>query len=382
MTEIEKYQNAKISSGYEPDNFGFQENTGIQNYNQMSTALSTEQAKSVGEVQAALTIAQARPRNENAAVVRIRSACQRKSLAEKAEYVFKRGTTKVTGPSIRLAEVLAQKWGNITFGYREIGQGKGYSEVEAFCWDLETNTKATRQFRIRHWRDLKDGGHELTKERDKYEHIASQAMRRVRACILEIIPSDVIELAIEECEKSLKRQDPRSKDDKVRSMITMFDDIGVTLDMLEEYLGHKIQAVNNTQLVQLGKIFNSIIDGIASREEFFKTRGNQPVKPQKEVEPEVEQEQPNVKEEQKVVKSAAPSEPSQPADPDPPKETRRGRPARTEKKTELDAAIEQSAKQIEQEEAAADKPKHPTQVDTDTKKLRPVDPNQKSFFGE
>jgi len=70
------------------------------------------------------------------------------------------------------------------------------------------------------------------------------------------------------------------------------------------------------------------------------------------------------------------------SEPDPPKETKRGRPAKTEKKTELDAAIEQSAKQIEQEEAAADKPKHPTQIDTDTKKLRPVDPNQKSFFGE
>ena len=166
--------------------------------------LATDQARAVAEVQAALVIAASRPRNELRARDRLLQACQRVNLASGALYQYSRGGTAVSGPSIRLAEAAARAWGNMTYGFRELSRRTGESECEAYAWDLETNTKAVRQFSIRHRRDTKKGGYDLTDERDIYELMANQAQRRVRAAILEIIPGDIMEDAVAECEKTMK----------------------------------------------------------------------------------------------------------------------------------------------------------------------------------
>ena len=121
-----------------------------------------EQSRAVAEVQASIVLAKANPRNEMLAEKKILSACKRQVLAEGASYSFKRGGEVVTGPSIRLAEVLARYWGNLNYGFREIGRGADYSEIEAFAYDFETNVKVSRTFQIKHWRDKKNGGAAIT----------------------------------------------------------------------------------------------------------------------------------------------------------------------------------------------------------------------------
>ena len=118
-----------------------------------SQAMATVQADSqraVAEVQAALVIAKQFPRNMNEAYDRIMNACQRPSLAQSSVYSYARGGTSITGPSIRLAEALAQNWGNIQFGIRELSAENGESTVEAFAWDVETNSRQTKVFQVRH----------------------------------------------------------------------------------------------------------------------------------------------------------------------------------------------------------------------------------------
>src|SRR5690349_331414 len=70
--------------------------------------------KAVAEVQAMLTIAKRFPRDEARAYQKVQTACQRPMLAEAARYTYNRGGSEITGPSIRLAEAIAQLWGNIT----------------------------------------------------------------------------------------------------------------------------------------------------------------------------------------------------------------------------------------------------------------------------
>ena len=165
-----------------------------------SALAGTDQARAIAEVQAALVIAQSRPRNEMQARDKILQACMRTSLANGAVYSYPRGGQQITGPSIRLAEVAARSWGNLNYGFRELNRRNGESEVEAFAWDLESNTKAVRQFAVRHARDKGNSTVAVTQERDIYEILANQAQRRVRSCILEIIPGDIIEEAVEQCE--------------------------------------------------------------------------------------------------------------------------------------------------------------------------------------
>ncbi len=221
------------------------------------------------EVQAAMVIAKRFPRDETTAMVKIKNACKRKKLAEMAIYSYPRGGVSVEGPSIRLAEAIAQCWGNLDFGVVELEQRNGESTCMAYCWDLETNTRQTKIFQIKHVRDTKAGQKALRDSRDVYELVANQGARRVRACILGVIPGDVIDEAIEEVNKTLKVGDSRPIGDRVRSMAVAFDEIGVTKNMIEQRLRHNLEAVNEQELITLRKIYQSLKDGASSREDWF-----------------------------------------------------------------------------------------------------------------
>jgi len=228
-----------------------------------------ESARAVQEVQASMVIAKRFPRDEVSAYTRIMKACERPSLAKEALYAYPRGGQMVTGPSIRLAEAMAQAWGNLDFGVRELSQRNGISEVEAYAWDLETNTRQTKTFQVKHERYTRKGTKTLTDPRDIYEMTANQAARRMRACILGIIPGDIVEAAVQKCEETMNKGDGKPIEDRVREMVVVFKEIGVTQEMIETRLGHNLDAVIAQELVSLGKIYKSIKDNMSSREDWF-----------------------------------------------------------------------------------------------------------------
>jgi hypothetical protein len=224
------------------------------------------------EVQAAMVIAKKFPRDVNAAYTRILQGCKRKALAEQSAYAFPRGGTKVTGPSIRLAEHLAQNWGNFESGVIELERREDESSAMAYAWDLETNSRDVKVFTVKHIRDRQDvkgGAKQLTDQRDIYELLANQGARRKRACILALIPGDIVDAAEAECDKTLKGDNTEPLIDRVRKMASAFMEIGVTTDLLEKRLGHILDATDENELVVLRKIFVSLRDGMSKREDWF-----------------------------------------------------------------------------------------------------------------
>lgn len=222
------------------------------------------------EVQVAMLAAKKFPRDQVTAFNNIIMACQRKKLAESSMYEYPRGGQKVTGPSIRLAEAIAQNWGNIDFGFMELEQRGGVSQVMAYAWDLETNARQTKLFSVPHIRHTKKGDYLLTDPRDIYELVANQAARRVRACILGIIPGDVVEAAVERCNKTMREGNDEPLVDRVRTMAMAFEkDFSVTLPMLEKYLGCRSDAFSENDFVRLKKVYVALRDGMAKREDYF-----------------------------------------------------------------------------------------------------------------
>lgn len=222
------------------------------------------------EVQAAMVVAKRFPRDEVESFNRIMQACQRKSLAESAMYEYPRGGTKVTGPSIRLAETMAQSWGNIDFGIIELEQKNGESQVMAYAWDLETNTRQTKIFNVPHVRGTKNGNIALNDPRDIYELVANQGARRLRACILGVIPGDVIDSAVAQCNKTLAGDTSKPVIDIVREMAAIFkQEFSVPLEAIERYIGCKAEAFSMNDLVRLKKVYRSLHDGMAKREDYF-----------------------------------------------------------------------------------------------------------------
>lgn len=222
------------------------------------------------EVQAAMVIAKKFPRDEVDSFNRILRSCQRRSLAESAMYEYPRGGTKVTGPSIRLAEAMAQNWGNLDFGITELEQRNGESQVMAYAWDLETNTRQVKIFSVPHMRSTKKGNVPLTDPRDIYEMVANQGARRLRSCILGIIPGDVVDAAVAECQKTLTTGNTEPLIDRVRKGIKMFEDkFSVTQEMIEKYIGCKSEAFSENDMIRLNNVYRSLKDGMAKREDFF-----------------------------------------------------------------------------------------------------------------
>lgn len=225
-------------------------------------------SREVAEVQAAVILAKKFRRDQIEATDRILVACQRPTLAESALYSYSRGGTEITGPSIRLAEAIAQAWGNIQFGIRELEQRNGESTVESYAWDLETNTRQSKVFQVKHERHSKKGKVNLTDPRDIYEMTANQGARRLRACILGVIPGDVVEAAVNQCEDTLKSKADTSPD-ALKKMLEVFEAYGVTKEQIEKRIQRRLDSITPAQVIALRKIYNSLKDGMSSPSDWF-----------------------------------------------------------------------------------------------------------------
>ena len=234
---------------------------------------SQNQSRELAETQTKYLMAQKFPRDVVAAMDRILNAFTRPTLAEKAEYQFARGGSDISGPSIRAAEAIAQQWGNMEQGFRELSRGNDadgipFSEVEAFCVDLEGRSSKRLQFIVRHWRDTKKGGYKLSDERDIYELIANQAQRRVRACILAMIPGDVTEAAMSQVEVTLKSTADTSPE-AMQKMIAAFAPWGVQKEHIEKRIQRRIDAIQPAQVVMLKRIYASLRDDMSVPADWF-----------------------------------------------------------------------------------------------------------------
>jgi hypothetical protein len=243
-----------------------------------NAAADTDQQRAIAETQAAMVVAKKFPRDQIAAMDRILNACSRQSLAEQALYSYSKGGSDVTGPSIRLAEAIAQSWGNFQFGIRELEQRNGESTVEAFAWDIETNTRQTKVFQVPHVRHTRNGQKMLTDPRDIYELVANQGARRLRACILGVIPGDVIDSAVSQCELTLKTKVDITPD-LIKNMTDKFAEFGVSKEMIEKRIQRRMDAITPALVVSLRKIFNSMKDGMSSPSDWFEAASAQPGRP-------------------------------------------------------------------------------------------------------
>lgn len=228
----------------------------------------TDQQRAIAEVQAAMMIARANPRDPIAAMDRILNACTRPTLADAAVYTYSRGGSDVSGPSIRLAEAMAQSWGNMQFGIRELDQRNGESTVQAFAWDVETNTRREVTFQVPHLRFTRSGAKRLEDPRDIYEMVANQGSRRLRACILAIIPGDVTEAAVQQCETTMAVKADTSAD-AMKKMAEAFGAFGVTREQIEKRIQRRLDAIQPAQVVALKKVYASLRDGMSVAADWF-----------------------------------------------------------------------------------------------------------------
>ena len=226
--------------------------------------MSEVEARQLAEIRGKMVLARQFPRDPNASLQRILIECENLKLAEAATYSYPRGDTEVKGPSIRLAEVIASHWGNFTCGVTELEQRSGESTVKAYAWDLESNYSDEKVFTVPHARSTKRGNYTLTDPRDIYEHVANQGARRKRACIFSVIPTYLVEAAVEKCNETLEASMNKEGLEAVRAkMLSVFQalDENITKEVLETKIGKPFDTFNSKDIVKLRNLYNAIKDG-------------------------------------------------------------------------------------------------------------------------
>ncbi|MFH1572430.1 MAG: hypothetical protein ABIG68_00510, partial [Acidobacteriota bacterium] len=222
------------------------------------------------EIKAAITVALRFPRNEDRAFEKLMRSCRRPAFAEDASYSFPRAGVKITGPSIYLAREAARVWGNIRHGLNIVADDEETRTIEAWAWDLETNTKVYAQDTFKKLIYRKQGGWIIPDERDLRELTNRRGAILKRNCILEIVPTDLIDdaqnMAVQTSQKGAEA-DPEEARKKV---IMGFSSLNVTPEMLEQKLGHPLAQCSPSEIAELRQIYKSIADGNSTWGEYVK----------------------------------------------------------------------------------------------------------------
>lgn len=219
----------------------------------LSQATAVEQSRAVAEVQAAVIVAQQVPRHIDDARAQMRQSCELQGMAERAFYRFPRAGQTVSGPSVYLARELARCWGNVQYGLTELRRDDvaGESEMQAWAWDVQTNTRSSSTFIVPHKRDKKGGPVALVDLRDIYENNANQGARRLREAIFSILPKWFSEEAENICRQTMERGDSRPLEDRIAGAIKAFESLGVEAARLETKLGKDSAKWSTYDIAQL-----------------------------------------------------------------------------------------------------------------------------------
>ncbi|WP_017972489.1 hypothetical protein [Actinopolyspora halophila] len=239
-----------------------------------SQGTQIEQSRAAAEVQAAVLVAQQCPRSTQQALAAMREACTQPRLAERAFFRFSRAGAQVSGPSITLAKELARCWGNIDYGVSELYRDDegGQSEMMAYAWDMQSNTRSSTIFIVPHKRDKRSGAEKLTEMRDIYENNANAGARRVRECIFGVIPDWYVDEAKEICQKTnAGDNDAGGKPlaQRVDDSVQAFGTLGVTRAQLEAKVDRSVDEWTAADLAQLIPVYHSLKNGEVSRDDEF-----------------------------------------------------------------------------------------------------------------
>ena len=222
---------------------------------------AVEQSRATSEIYYRVLVAQQIPRDEDQVLAEMRRACAKFRLAEKAFYALPRGGSTINGPSVHLARELARIWGNLDYGIHELRQDDefGQSEILAFAWDLQTNTRSGQTFIVPHKRDAGRSTQKLTSMADIYQNNANMGARRVRQAIYSVLPDWFTEEAEEICRATIAQGDGSQLAERISKATKLFDSkFGVTEDLLVTRVGKPTAKWTADNVADLQVLYRSL----------------------------------------------------------------------------------------------------------------------------
>ncbi len=260
----------------------------------IESAASGVAAQAKAMVEARYVIAMQRPRNWDGVRQALLRECKRPSFANnKSAYYRKPIGQGVEGLGIRFVEVALRCMSNVLVETTMIFEDELKEVHRVSVTDLEANVTYPMDVRVSKTVERSkpaDDGSFISSRKNSYGKnvytvigtdddllnkrgaLISKAMRTLG---LRIIPGDLQDEA-EEIIKKVRLDDAAADPDAARKRIVdAFGDLGVTANMLTDYLGHPIASCSPKEMVDLRGLYGAIRDGETSWTQMMENKAEQ-----------------------------------------------------------------------------------------------------------
>ena len=244
-----------------------------------SAAMVAAAESAKAQIQCAYIMAMQCPRSYFQAEAAVIEACQNPDFAEKVEYKLPVGGTTITGPTIRLAELVRRCWRNIYTTERVMHDDDRQTIIQVTAIDLETNSIETAEVIAPKTVERKrvKAGQEIIGERqnsygekvfivsatDAEADKIRKALcaKALRNAIFRLVPSEIVKKAMDTARETIRRADAQDPKDATRRLIACFDEQGVSIEQVEAYIGHTLDKTTKTDVKKLRDCYRAMQGG-------------------------------------------------------------------------------------------------------------------------
>lgn len=248
---------------------------GGQQGERLEAVVAVEQARAVAQVAAQVQVAQRFPRDMARVLAELEEACESYELAEVSFWAL---PNRGQGLSVHLARELAVIWGNVDYGVHELRRDdeRGLSEVQAFCWDMERNSRATRTFQVPHMIMAPAPGDRSRKVRqpiidlqDVYRNNQNVGARAMRECVFATLPRKIVRTAEQRLRETLRKGPGVPLEDRVQQALGWARRVRLTQTQLEARVGKPVARWTAEDVAALEVVAASIGRGETTTAEQF-----------------------------------------------------------------------------------------------------------------
>ncbi len=228
------------------------------------------------ELDTQISTAKAYPRNPTAAVeYATQLATMDEATAQSCFYCLPRkdkdGTKKeIRGGSIRLAEIVANAWGNLHAATRIVENDGRHITAEGVAWDLQTNVKITMQNKVSIRFGEKNGQGGYTANADMQTVLSNAASAKaLRNAIFKVVPKALVDRVLEKA-MIFAVGDQKTVNSKVAEIFDKLVKMGIDKEKILAYYGREsISQITAEDFKSLIGVGTAIKEGHIKIEEVF-----------------------------------------------------------------------------------------------------------------
>ena len=188
--------------------------------------------------------------------------------AKTCGYMIPRGGKQITGPSVHLARIMAQTWGNMRVSQSVVGEEEKYVICEAVAWDLETNmaVKTTLKRKI-----LDSKGKRYNDDMIQVTGNAAMAIA-FRNAVFAVIPKgawqNVYDASLRKITGNINTEDKIIA--KRKELLQSIEKLGATEKQVLAFFGFRtITQIRVEEIVKLIQLEQAIKDGEVTIDSIF-----------------------------------------------------------------------------------------------------------------